>query len=144
MGIKSRDLDVYIVNVHPSKYGDDKLRLDHDSVKERANDIIYSDRTSHYDEKMAHLVKDYANFCIQLNNRITDYANFRNQLKESVNNTIGHVKDDTTRQELEGILNTITTKVDDEDSNIHTKIYEDLVESAFDLSVVTYRVAWLH
>ena len=33
-GGKIPDLDVYIVNVHPSKYGDDKLRLDHDSVKE--------------------------------------------------------------------------------------------------------------
>ncbi|HEY7081684.1 MAG TPA: patatin-like phospholipase family protein [Nitrososphaeraceae archaeon] len=122
-GGKIPDLDVYIVNVHPSKYGDDKLRQDHDGVKERKDDIIYSDRTSHYDEKMAHLITDYANFC--------------SQLEELVNKAIGQVKDEEKRLELEGNRNTIlTTKVNDEDSNIHTKKYEDLVKSAFDLSVV--------
>jgi NTE family protein len=122
-GGKIPDLDVYIVNVHPSKYGDDNLRQDHDGVKERANDIIYSDRTSHYDEKMAHLIADYANFC--------------SKLKELVNNAIGQVKDEKKRQELEGSRDTIlSTKVNDEDSTIHAKKYEDLVKSAFDLSVV--------
>ena len=134
-GGKIPDLDVYIVNVHPSKYGDDKLRLDHDSVKERASDIIYSDRTSHYDENMAHLITDYANFCSQLNNRITDYANFCSQLKVSVDDAISQVKDEREKQifkEFKDKLSDISlTHIDDEDRK-----YKDFVESAFDLSVV--------
>ena len=139
-GGKIPDLDVYIVNVHPSKYGGPKLRDDLDGVTERANDILYSDRNSHYDEKMTHLIKDYAKFCSQLNNRITDYAKFCSQLNTMVDNAISQAKDEKAKKifkEFKDKLNDMSsTHVDDEDGTIHTRKYKDLVESAFDLSVV--------
>jgi len=52
------DLDVYIINVHPSKQNLD-LKDDHDAVKDRIKDIILSDRNSHYDEMIADLITDY-------------------------------------------------------------------------------------
>jgi len=111
---KIPDLDVYIVNVNPSKYGGDKLREDHDGVKERANDIIYSDRTSHYDEKMAHLITTYANLC--------------NKLKKLVKDKKNEVVD----KELEKLL---ATEIDNGD-DIIPRTYGDLLSNAFNLSVV--------
>ena len=45
------DLEVYIVNLHPSKIAHTSIpALDHDGVKARLNDITFCDRNSHYDE----------------------------------------------------------------------------------------------
>lgn len=44
------DLDVYIVNVHPS---------DLDGLKDRINDITLGDRDSQYDQMVGDLVTDY-------------------------------------------------------------------------------------
>jgi NTE family protein len=60
---KIPDLDIYIVNVHPSKIETDMIPKDYDGVKDRHNDIKYGDRTSRYDENIAHLISDYTNFC---------------------------------------------------------------------------------
>jgi NTE family protein len=82
-GVRNRgkipDLDVYIVNVHPSKIDISILPADQDEAKDRSNDILYSDRTSHYDEKMAYL--------------ITDYATLVTQMKDLVNEAIYQVND---------------------------------------------------
>ena len=51
------DLDVYIVNVHPSKK--DIIPTDYDGVNDRVNDIMFSDRNSRYDEMVTYLVTDY-------------------------------------------------------------------------------------
>jgi NTE family protein len=53
------DLEVYIINLRPSKISTDKIPDDYDGAKERINDLIYSDRNSHYDEIIADLVTDY-------------------------------------------------------------------------------------
>jgi NTE family protein len=45
------DMEVYIINVHPSKQ--DEVPTDLDGVKDRINDITLSDRNSHYDEMVA-------------------------------------------------------------------------------------------
>ncbi len=58
------DLDVYIVNLHPSRRQD--LPTDDDVVKERQNDIIYRDRSSYHDEKMAYLVAGLRDFAAQM------------------------------------------------------------------------------
>jgi NTE family protein len=58
------DLEVYIVNLHPSKR--EVLPTDHDGVKDRQNDIIYGDSSSHYDEKIAYLVADLKDFATQM------------------------------------------------------------------------------
>lgn len=58
------DLEVYIVNLRPAKR---KVPpTDHDGVKDRVNDIIYGDRSSHHDEKMAYLVADLRDFATQM------------------------------------------------------------------------------
>ncbi len=54
---KIPDLDVYIVNVHPSKK--DVIPTDYDGVNDRFNDITYSDRNSGYDEMVTDIVTDY-------------------------------------------------------------------------------------
>jgi NTE family protein len=61
-------LEVYIVDLHPSK---DNIYFDHDGVKNRINDITYSDRT-YYDEKVANLVSDYINLTMQMADLLTE------------------------------------------------------------------------
>ena len=55
---KIPDLDVYMINVHPAKH-EMFSTDDYDSVKQRIDDITYSDRNSHYDETVANLVTTY-------------------------------------------------------------------------------------
>ena len=62
---KIPDLDVYIVNVHPSKQHTVPAE-DRDSVKDRINDIPYSDRNSHYDEMVADLATAYTELIYNL------------------------------------------------------------------------------
>jgi NTE family protein len=58
------DLDVYIINVHPSKH--DEVPTDLDGVRDRKNDITFSDRNSYYDEIVADLVTDYTDLIDKL------------------------------------------------------------------------------
>jgi NTE family protein len=58
------ELEVYIVNLHPSKRP--SLPTDHDGVKDRLNDIIFGDRSSHFDEIQEHLVIDLQDFAARL------------------------------------------------------------------------------
>ena len=62
---KIPDLDVYIINVHPSKQYTVPAE-DRDSVKDRINDITYSDRNSHYDEMVADLATAYTELIYNL------------------------------------------------------------------------------
>ena len=59
------DLDVYIINVHPSRIDLDKIPKKYDEVKDRKNDIIYGDRT-YNDQYTASLVTDYIDFIKEL------------------------------------------------------------------------------
>jgi NTE family protein len=114
---KIPDLDVYIVNVHTSKIDIHMLPKDRDGVKDRTNDIVYGDRTSHYDEKMAHL--------------IADYANFGTQIKGLADEAISQVNDEKKKHELEERLKAIlTTKTTNKDSKDHPRRYEDLTRFA--------------
>lgn len=90
---------------------------DRDGVKDRTNDIVYGDRTSHYDEKMAHL--------------IADYANFGTQIKGLADEAISQVNDEKKKHELEERLKAIlTTKSTNKDSKAHPRRYEDLTRFA--------------
>lgn len=84
---KIPDLEVYIINVNPSKIDIHMLPDDHDGVKDRSSDILYGDRTSHYDENMAHL--------------IADYAKFGTQMKSLADEAICQVNDEKKKQQLE-------------------------------------------
>jgi predicted acylesterase/phospholipase RssA len=61
---KIPDLEVYIVNVHPTKMSIDMVPQDYDRIKDRINDITYSDRNSHYDEMITDLVTDYMELAV--------------------------------------------------------------------------------
>ena len=120
---KIPDLDVYIVNVHPSKIDIHPLPEDHDGAKDRSNDIIFSDRTSHYTEKMAHL--------------ITDYARFVSHLRDLGNEAISQVNDKNKKQELDVKLEAIlSTKAISKDSKDQARKYEDLARDEFNLNIV--------
>ncbi|MDQ3888123.1 MAG: patatin-like phospholipase family protein [Thermoproteota archaeon] len=58
------ELEVYIVNLHPSKRHD--LPTDHDGEKDRLNDINFGDRSSHFDERQEYIAIDLQDFASQL------------------------------------------------------------------------------
>jgi hypothetical protein len=120
---KIPDLDVYIVNVHPSKIDIHKLPEDHDGALDRRNDILFGDRTSHYDEKIAH--------------SITDYARFVTQMRDIVDEAISQVNDENKKRELNAKLEAVlTTKTVSNDSKNGARKYEDLIGDEFNLNVV--------
>ena len=91
------DLEVYIVNLHPSKRHD--LPTDLDAVKDRENDITFGDRSSHHDEKIAYLV--------------ADLQDFPAQMKSLSAEAISKIREESDKKELEkkfdDILKTRTT-----------------------------------
>jgi NTE family protein len=115
------DLDVYIVNVHPSTQ--DKVPTDLDGVKDRINDITFMDRNSHYDETVADLVTDYADLINRL--KVLAKGYFENKYK----------KDIVFQNEFERLLKTIEGKTSG-DAGEHKKYKEDLLKGRFRLTKV--------
>lgn len=118
-------MDVYIVNLHPKKISRAKIPKDYDGVKDRHNDLTYGDRSSHYDEKTMHLITDYRNFVIHINNLIKKFIinnSDANNLKE-----LQKIKEEL-QLEYENILsiNTISKDHSNENEKIPIK-YEDLI-----------------
>jgi NTE family protein len=66
------DLEVYIVNVHPSRLGVNDIPRQYDEVKDRNNDILYGDRT-YNDQYSASLVTDYIDFITRLKDLAIDF-----------------------------------------------------------------------
>jgi NTE family protein len=126
------ELEVYIVNLHPSKQKQPQQHNpperdpldDHDGVKDRHNDIVYGDRSSHYDEKQAHLIGDLQDFVARLKRLSTDAISklSEGQDKEHLN------------KELEEILSTPITM--SRDSNSQQGTYNDLPKRLFKLTKV--------
>jgi len=116
---KVPDLEVYIVNVHPSNRDivkDDDL----DGIKDRINDITFFDRNSHYDENLAH--------------KAMDYMEIINSLKDFVRRYIPEDKFDLFQKEFESFLKTTEAK---SKSDIHHKrTYEDLLNCTFKLKSI--------
>ena len=124
------DLEVYIVNLHPSKRQD--LPTDHDVVKERQNDIIYGDRSSHYDEKMAYLVANLRDFA----------ALMKNLSAEAIDKVRDEPHKKELREKFDDILKKRITKTaiasnkgpnDNDDEPIST--YHDLLKGQYKLKV---------
>jgi NTE family protein len=61
------DLEVYIANLWPAELKEEPLSFDHDFVKNRKLNIIFSDKT-HYDEQVAEVVSDYIDLAKKLKN----------------------------------------------------------------------------
>jgi NTE family protein len=115
------DLDVYIVNVHPSKQ--DKVPTDLDGVKDRINDITFMDRNSHYDETVADLVTDYTDLIDRL--KVLAKSYFENKYK----------KDIVFQNEFDRLLKIIEGKTSG-DAGEHRKYKEDLLKGRFRLTKV--------
>jgi len=113
------DLEVYIVNLHPSNIDAPIPPIDHDGVKARLNDITFCDRNSHYDEGIARL--------------LSNYKDFVTQMKELVNKAISKIDDPDITKEFEGILETPITG---EDVTDDCGKYKDLLNGRFKLTKV--------
>lgn len=120
---KIPDLDVYIINVHPSGMDKNTIPNDHDGIMDRKNDIIFGDRTSHHDEEISHLVTDYSNFAIQLRD-LADKAIHEIDSKETK---------DRLNKKLQEILVTKTYRNERKDES---RTYNDLMRNNFKLNKV--------
>jgi NTE family protein len=114
------DLDVYIVNVHPSKIDVYNIPKYYDEVKDRNNDIVYGDRT-YNDQYAASLVTDY----IDLIKRLKDLA-------------INYIKEDNDRNAFQKEFESLKAKEAKSTSNTvgEHKEYEDLIKGRFELTKV--------
>lgn len=116
-------LDVYIVNVHPSKIDNGKIPMDHNGVKDRQNDITYADRNSRYDENMTRLIGDYASFVTEM--------------KDLLEEAISKVNDKNDKDVLKRKLNDIlVTKTSSKGRKYEARNYEDLIRGRFKLNKV--------
>jgi NTE family protein len=114
------DLDVYIVNVHPSTISIDDIPKHYDEVKDRRDDIIYGDRT-YSDEYAASIV--------------TDYIDFINSLKDIA---ISHIKEDNDKTAFQKKFENLKAEVAKCTSYTvgeHRK-YQDLIRGIFKLTRV--------
>ena len=114
------DLDVFIINVHPSKQV--TVPPDLDAVQDRINDITYSDRNSHYDEMIADL--------------LADYTELINKLKELAKSHFKNKGESDTRflKEFESLLKAAQAK--SREGNVGQRKYKDLVKARFKLNKV--------
>ena len=122
------DLDVYIINVHPSKQ--DEVPTDLDGVRDRINDITFSDRNSRYDEMVADLITDYKDL-------VRDYTNFVDRLKELAKNHLENrgESDITFQNEFETLLNATQVKSRGGTREQHIK-YQELLKGRLKLTNV--------
>jgi NTE family protein len=65
------NLDVYIIDLHPSKQN--YISLDHDGVQNRDQDITFHDRTAH-DVKVSRIMADYINMVRELTKVARDHG----------------------------------------------------------------------
>jgi predicted acylesterase/phospholipase RssA len=115
------DLEVYVINLHPSKMSINNIPQDYDGVKDRINDIIYSDRNSHYDEMVADLV--------------TDYTELIDKLKELAKSHFKNKDErDTFQNDFENLLK--TTKAKSRAGTAEHRKYKDLLKGRFKLTKV--------
>ena len=116
---KIPDLEVYIVNVHPSK-GTVIQDEDLDGVKDRIIDIIFFDRNSRYDENVA--------------DKATDYVKIINSLKHLARRYISKDKFDEFQNDFESFLRTTEAKSKSDIGDKRT--YKDLLTCRFKLTNV--------
>jgi NTE family protein len=118
---KIPDLDVYMINVHPRKH-DNFSTDDYDSVKERIDDITYSDRNSHYDQMVANLVTDYTDLIDKLKKLAKSHFNNKEE-------------GDLFQNEFESFLE--TTRAKSKGPSDEDRTYKDLLRGRFRLTDVT-------
>jgi NTE family protein len=115
------DLEVYIVNDHPSKGSyikDDDL----DGTKDRINDITYSDRNSLYDENVA--------------NQASDYLEIIKGMRNFARRYISKDKFDVFQQDFEHFLETTEAKSKLDIQAGGKRTYKDVLNCTFNLKNV--------
>jgi len=108
------NLDLYIVDVHPSRNND--ISLDRDGVINRNIDVAYHNRNL-YDIKVANIVSDY----IDLANKLIKFAKERGIKKEDID---------------ENVLNKLTKK--SKSRSGEKRIYKALLDGRFRIDNVTH------
>jgi NTE family protein len=118
---KIPDLEVYIINDHPSKgsYIDED---DLDGAKDRINDITYSDRYSHYDENVV--------------NQVTDYIEIINGMKNLARRNLSKDKFDVFQKDFEHFLETTEAKSKSDIQTGSKRTYKDVLNCTFNLKNV--------
>jgi NTE family protein len=119
------DLEVYIANVWPSKEAISQLPLDHDSLKDRRNDLTYHDKTG-YDIKVAEIVNDYVDYV----DRLTNIA------KEAISSVQNTAKRKELDKKIEEIRNNPTKSSKKRAGDSQGRKYKDLTEGRFRLAHV--------
>jgi hypothetical protein len=114
------DLDVYIVNVHPSTISVKEIPKHYNEVKDRRDDIIYGDRT--YNDQYAASLSTY-------------YIGFIKSLKDIAIDYIKENNDKTAFQNKFESLKTGLAKCMSYTVGEHRK-YEDLIRGSFELTKV--------
>jgi len=118
---KIPDLEVYIVNDHPSKGSyikDDDL----DGTKDRINDIIYSDRNSYYDENVA--------------NQASDYVEIINGIRKIARRHFSKDKFDVFQQDFKNFLERTEAKSKSDVQGGGKRTYKDVLNCTFNLKNV--------
>src|SRR5215212_6763895 len=117
---KIPDVDVYIINVHPSKQYTVPAE-DRDAVKDRINDITYSDRNSHYDEMVADLTTAHTELLYNLKELAKRHFKNKDQ------------SDTAFKEEFENILK--ATEEKSKGSTVEDRKYKDLIKGRFKVTV---------
>jgi NTE family protein len=115
------DLDVYIVDVWPTK--EKGIPWDHDGVSDRKEDLLLNDKTD-YDKKVADMVSDYIDFA----KRLKDLA------VEATNAVADVNKKKKLEKNLKDILKTKGKSSHRTDGH---RNYQDLLNGRFDINVIT-------
>jgi hypothetical protein len=119
------DLELYIVNVWPSKEATNQLPVDYDSLKDRRNDLTYHDKTG-YDTKVAEMVNDYID-CIKA---------LRVVAQEGISSIQNAAKREKLTEGLEGIGRLETKSSKKHAGDPKKWEYKDLLEGRFKLTKV--------
>jgi predicted acylesterase/phospholipase RssA len=116
------DLELYIVNVWPSKEATNRLPVDYDSLKDRRNDLTYHDKTG-YDIKVAEMVNDYIDYIKAL----------RGAAQEAISSVQNAAKRKELTERLEGIGRPETKSSKKREGDPKKREYKDLLEGRFKL-----------
>jgi hypothetical protein len=118
-GQKVPNLEVYIVNVWPSK--ENIVPSDYDGVKDRHNDIRFHDKTE-YDEKVAFFISDYIELVKQVRNIAVKHfreKNERDAFQKELGKFLSSKKDTKSTQRMG-----------------EKRKYEDLIKGRFDIATM--------
>jgi NTE family protein len=115
---KVPDLEVYIINVWPSR--EDIVPSDYDGIKDRKNDIGHADKTE-YDQKVAVLVSDYVELIREMRKIALDHITQPNKQKDF-------------KEKLDRFLK--HENIESKQRTGKPRKYEDLIKGRFKLSKV--------